>query len=196
MDRIISLFGIPEFIGSDNGPPYNSTSFENFANYMGFTHGLKIPLAPWTNGMVENFMRNLKKLLQTSAQEHHNWRQELHRFLRAYRGTPHTLTGRSPAELLFNGRQYRTRLPAIRTKVSPKFHEEVTAKHEARKASMKKYADQKAYVAEHSIHVGDWVMYRQQQKKKSDTPYCGIPHRITKMQGNRVTAARDGHTIV
>ena len=39
-------------------------------------------------------------------------------------------------------------------------------------------------------------MYRQQQKKKSDTPYCGIPHRITKMQGNRVTAARDGHTIV
>ena len=27
MDRILSLFGIPEYIGSDNGPPYNSTSF-------------------------------------------------------------------------------------------------------------------------------------------------------------------------
>ena len=39
-------------------------------------------------------------------------------------------------------------------------------------------------------------MYRQQQKKKSDTPYCGTPHHITKIEGNRVTAVREGHTIV
>ncbi|XP_057312276.1 uncharacterized protein LOC130653780 [Hydractinia symbiolongicarpus] len=132
MDRIFSLFGIPEYLGSDNGPPYSSTTFASYAKYMEFKHGPKIPLAPWTNGMVENFMHNLKKLLQTSLQEHLNWRHELQRLLRTYRGTPHTVTGRRPAEVLFNGRQYRTLLPAARRAERPKFHTEISAKKEAR----------------------------------------------------------------
>jgi len=70
---------------------------------MGFKRSRKIPLAPWNNGMTENFMHNLKKLVQTAAQECLDWRQELQRLLCAYRGTPHTMTDRSPAELLFNG---------------------------------------------------------------------------------------------
>ena len=134
------MLGIPEYVASDNGPLYNSDEFMQFARYMGFEHGPKIPLAPWTNGMVENFMRNLVKVLQTSQERHLNWRQELQRFFRSYRAAPHAMTGRSPAEVAFNGRQYRTRLPAKHSKVQPIYHQEIKNRDSARKQAMKDYA--------------------------------------------------------
>ena len=128
MDRMMSMLGIPEYVASDNGPQYNSDVFKQFARYMGFEHGSKIPLAPWTNGMVEHFMHNMVKVLQTSQKQHLSWLQELQRFLRSYRATPHAMTGRSPAEVVFNGRQYRTRLPAKHSKVQPIYHQEIRNK--------------------------------------------------------------------
>jgi hypothetical protein len=64
---------------------------------MGFKHKKKIPYAPWANGTAENFMKNLGKLIETAQEEKLNWRQELHKFLRAYRATPHPMTKKSPA---------------------------------------------------------------------------------------------------
>ena len=37
-DEVFAEFGIPKKVKSDNGPPYNSKEFEQFANYLGFTH--------------------------------------------------------------------------------------------------------------------------------------------------------------
>ena len=85
MDRIMSLYGIPEELGSDNGPPYQSEALDKFAKYLGYTHNHKIPYAPWANGMAEHFMKNLKKLMMICQLEKKNWRQQLQRFLRAYR---------------------------------------------------------------------------------------------------------------
>ena len=107
LDRIMSLYGIPKELGSDNGPPYQSEAMREFAKYMGYAHNHKIPYAPWANGTAEHFMRNLKKLMQVCAVEKKNWRQQLQRFLRAYRAAPHRTTGFAPATLMFNGRQYR-----------------------------------------------------------------------------------------
>ena len=160
MDRIMSMLGIPEYVASDNGPPYNSDEFKQFARYMGFEHGPKIPLAPWTNGMVENFMPNIVEVLQTSQEQHLNWHQELQRFLRSYRATPHAMTGSSPAEVVLNGRQYHTRLPAKYSKVQPIYHQEIKNRDSARKQAMKDYADKKSYVSEIDLKVGDSVLCR------------------------------------
>jgi len=111
LDKILSYFGIPKELTSDNAPPYNSEKFRQYAKYMGFEHSKKIPYTPWANGTAENFMKNLGKLIETSLEEKLNWRQELHKFLRAYRATPHPMTKKSPASLLFNGRKHKTRLP-------------------------------------------------------------------------------------
>ena len=46
-------------------------------------------------------MKNLKKLLQTSYIEGHNWKQDLGNYLRNYRATPHTYTKISPHKALF-----------------------------------------------------------------------------------------------
>ena len=52
-------------------------------------------------GQAENFMKLLNKAIKTATVEGKSWRQELYKFLRNYRATPHVTTGKSPAELLF-----------------------------------------------------------------------------------------------
>ena len=105
------------------------------------------------------------------------------------------MTGRSSAEVVFNGRQYRTRLPAKHSKVQPIYHQEIKNRDSARKQAMKDYADKKSYVSLMDLKVGDSVLCRQQRVRKSDTPYDATPFVIS-IKGSRVTASREGKTIV
>ena len=88
IDKILAAFGTPEILGSDNGPPFNSTEFANYAKKLGFKHRKITPLAPWVNGTAERFMKNLAKVVQIAHADKKNWRHELTKFLRAYRATP------------------------------------------------------------------------------------------------------------
>lgn len=54
----------------------------------------------------------LLKAFRAANAESRDWRKEIPKFLLAYRSTPHSTTGKSPAEMLFN-RQIRTKLPEI-----------------------------------------------------------------------------------
>ena len=38
LDRIFVVFGIPEIVRSDNGPPFQSKEFAAFFEFMGFKH--------------------------------------------------------------------------------------------------------------------------------------------------------------
>lgn len=38
LDKVISAFEIPKIIKSDNGSPFNSAAFEEFAKNIGFYH--------------------------------------------------------------------------------------------------------------------------------------------------------------
>ena len=92
-------------------------------------------------------------------------------------------------EVLFNGRQYRIHLPALRNTAKLNFHEDIANKKQSKKAAMETYADKKAYIKPSILQIGDWVMYRQEQQRKNDPPYCGTPHQIVSIQGNRIKAA-------
>ena len=189
MDRIMSLYGIPLELGSDNDPPYQSSAMEEFSKYMGYEHNHKLPYAPWANGLAENFMRNLKKLMMTCALEKKNWRQQLQRFLRAYRATPHRSTGFAPATLLFNGRQYRTRLPTVKSQPSA-FHEEVQKNDLLAKEVMKKQSDSKRYVKPSEIAKGDLVLIRQRKRNKLTSPYDPHPFEVQERIGSMIVARR------
>ena len=52
------------------------------------------------------------KAVRAAHAEKRDWRSELNKFLLAYRSTPHTTTGKSPAELLY-GRKMSTELPEV-----------------------------------------------------------------------------------
>ena len=64
------------------------------------------------DGEAERMMKTLKKVFRISRFAHRSFDQELQKFLRNYRATPHSTTGEAPATLLFN-RQMRVRLPEI-----------------------------------------------------------------------------------
>ena len=57
--------------------------FTVYARYMGFEHRKKIQYAPWANGMAENFMKILGKLIRSPTEERLNWRRKLQKYLRA-----------------------------------------------------------------------------------------------------------------
>ena len=61
LDRILSTHGIPAEIKSDNGPPFQSHSFAQFAQHMGFHHRKITPSWPKANSESERFMRTIQK---------------------------------------------------------------------------------------------------------------------------------------
>ena len=195
LDRIMTNYGIPEVLGCDNGPPFNGKEFTAFAKYMGFKIGNVTPLAPWANGMVERFMPNLTKLMRIAKEEGRNWRQELHKYLRAYRATPHKTTGFAPAHSIFNGRTYRTRLPKPIQWRRPIDHGKMKQNDAEAKSKMKWYADKKSYVKPSNIQVGDRVLCRQDRRNKMTTPYFNQPMTVTQIRGSRVTAMNKGRFV-
>ena len=107
--------GIPRKIKTDNGPPFSGIEFKQFCDFFGIIHEKITPLWPQANGQVENFNKNLKKVIKTAINSSTDWKFELNAFLRAYRNTPHSSTNKSPAQLLFIN-NITSRLPYI-TKV-------------------------------------------------------------------------------
>ena len=81
LDRIFLSMGIPDVVRSDNGPPFNSAEFKDFASYIGFKHRKLTPYWPEANGEVENFMKPLGKACtaaqrcwaETCERNFHNW---------------------------------------------------------------------------------------------------------------------------
>ena len=82
-------------------------------------------------------MRTLEKAIRTTVIEGKNWRQELFTFLRQYRATSQSTTGKSPSGLL-NGRKLKSTLSQIPHDQAPAEVRQTDAK---RKTEMEEYAD-------------------------------------------------------
>ena len=67
----------------------------------GIEHRKTTPLWPQTNSEVERQNKSLLKRMKIAQAEGKEWKKEVCKYLVAYRSTPHTTTGVSPAELLF-----------------------------------------------------------------------------------------------
>jgi hypothetical protein len=103
-------------------------------------------------------IKPLMKAVRAATVEGKCWKQELHKFLRQYRATPHPSTGFSPYHLMF-GRASQTRLPQVTPPTK-----ETEIEHEARrndnlaKTNMKRYADARKHATPCDLKVGDTRM--------------------------------------
>ncbi|XP_055605533.1 uncharacterized protein K02A2.6-like [Uranotaenia lowii] len=161
---IFSRFGIPLSLTADNAPQL-SEECDAFANFC-HTNGIKlintIPYWPQMNGEVERQNRTILKRLQIAQELGHNWKDELQRFLLTYRASPHTTTGRSPAELLF-GRKIRTKIPQLANARMVE-DEAVRDRDHFQKAKGKEYSDEKRLARERPISEGDRVLSKRMRK--------------------------------
>ena len=101
MEEVFALLGVPARVKSDNGPPFDSAQFRQFADSLGFRHHRITPLWPRANATCERFMPNLGAVMRKSNLSHTPWEVEFQRFLGAYRSTPHSTTRATPCELMF-----------------------------------------------------------------------------------------------
>ena len=100
LDRLFGTFGAPEVYKTDNGSPFQSYQFKDFAKKWGFRHKRVAPEWPRANGKAESFMKKLGKVLKTAQISGMDEQVALLEFLRRYRETPHSTTGVAPNHLL------------------------------------------------------------------------------------------------
>ena len=194
LERIFATHGLPQFVKSDNGPPFPGHEFYQFMKELGATHKPSSPLWPQGNAEVERFMQPLEKAIRTANLEGQDWKRAIFKFLLNYRATPHSTTGHSPATLLFN-RNIRTKLPHPVKENKSNMHQKLKEKDSKAKAKMKDHADEKSRAKTSAIVVGDIVLVRQSKENKLSTRYDPKPYKVVKRRGSRITVLRNGHYV-
>ena len=135
---------------------------------------------PEANGLAENFMKAMNKICHIEGKNH---KQKLYKFLRHYRATPHSSTGRAPG--LFNCK-FQVRLPQ---KNEPTHDPEIRHQDKKAKEKQKEYKDAKTSTKPHNIKMGDQVLLLQKQSK-SQPRYDPEPYKVIAIKGTQITAAR------
>nr|XP_046472602.1 uncharacterized protein K02A2.6-like [Neodiprion pinetum] len=113
---IFAQFSFPEVLVSDNGGTYISSEFESFLKLRGIAHKFSAPHHPASNGQAERFVQMIKFALK-KVDDKKNVNASLRKILIQYRNTPHSTTGKTPAEL-FLGRKIRCKLDLLKPVVA------------------------------------------------------------------------------
>ncbi|XP_019433940.1 PREDICTED: uncharacterized protein LOC109340679 [Lupinus angustifolius] len=100
---IITRFGIPSAIVTDNGTQFADRRFQELLSGLCIKQHFTSVEHPRTNGQAEApnkvILKGIKKRLDESKA---NWPDQLHHVLWAYRTTPHSTTGESPFNLTYS----------------------------------------------------------------------------------------------
>ena len=196
LEKVFSIFGIPDTLKSDNGPPFNGHKIKLFAEHLAFKHQKITPLHPRANGLCERFMKNITKVLQTASIEAKDWHSELHKFLGVYRTTPHASTGIAPNQLMFTYDPRTSKLPQFPdVRINHDLHERLRENDERAKLKMKQYNDRNRNVHPIYINEGDLVLVRQRKMNKLTPYFSPNPYKVVSRKGTMITATRSDHRI-
>ena len=185
--RVFDTYGVPDVVKWDNGPPFNSHKFEEYAREEGFKHRKVTPGWPEANGDVERCMQRIKKTARIAALQGRPLRDEVRRGIRAYRATVHPTTGASPNNLMF-GRELRGKLPEVSRQPEHPDDTTVHKRDREQKEKRKKYADKRRHTAVLRIKVGDTVLCKQEKKNSLTTLFDPVPMVVIGINGDMITA--------
>ena len=132
----LARHGIPDQVISDNGQPFASDNFHEFASTYGFEHVTSSPLYAQSNGKAENAVKKAESLLQKAT----NSKRDPYLSLLDWRNTPTESLNSSPAQRLF-GRKTKTLLPTSNHLLKPKIPKEVEDQLTLKKAKQAMYYD-------------------------------------------------------
>lgn len=105
----------------------------------------------------------------------------LNKYLLMYRSTPHSTTGKPPAELLFDW-NIRDKLPSIRQPLeigNDKYEEVQEDQDKMRKEKGKEYIDRKRHAEKSALKIGDTVVIKNFAKRnKMETNFEDVNYKI------------------
>jgi hypothetical protein len=134
-----SSHGIPDTVFTDNGPPFNSKDFKNFATEYEFNHKTSSPEYAQSNGKAESAVKIAKKILLRTKKSN----GDLDLALLEWRNTPTEGLGSSPAQRLF-GRRTKSLLPTSHKLLKPQIQTNVKRMKAQKQETQKKQYDKHA----------------------------------------------------
>ena len=126
--------GVRERMISDNGPPYNSQEFQDFAKTYSYGHVTSLPGYSQSNEKAENTVKLAKGLLQKASQS----KNGPHLALLDWWNAPSEILGTSPAQRLFCLRT-RTLLPTSVSLLKQEVATDTVPKLETQEAKQANY---------------------------------------------------------
>ncbi|XP_064611656.1 uncharacterized protein K02A2.6-like [Liolophura sinensis] len=108
---MISRWGIPETLVSDNGPQFTCDEFDVFVKTYGIKHVSSSPHFHQSNGEAERAVQIAKNIIR---------QKDPFLALLSYRDTPTSSLGYSPKELMLS-RKVRTTVPGLPSMLQPKW---------------------------------------------------------------------------
>ena len=199
LKHIFATYGTPKRIESDNGPPFNSKDFNEFAKQEGFQHHRVTALHPRANGEVERFMQTLNKVEQIASLQGKSRlerRNAIQDMLIAYRSTPHPATGVAPYDAL-KGVPVRTKLDYIEPEPQRNEKDDIIDRRDAVYKQKMKQQREGRKTRENNLLLGDYVLVKQPRQNKWSTPYEPVFYVVCNIRGSQITARRvtDGRTV-
>jgi transposase InsO family protein len=102
-DKIITRFGVPAKITTDNAKAFNSTELSSFCFKYGIILSHSSNYYPQGNGLAESSNKNLMTIIQkTMGDNKKSWDSKLKFALWANRITNKSTTGKTPFELVYD----------------------------------------------------------------------------------------------
>ncbi|XP_054287992.1 uncharacterized protein K02A2.6-like [Macrosteles quadrilineatus] len=157
-----AAYGLPNTVVTDGGTQFTSQEFNDFLKFNGIRHLVSPPYHPASNGLAERMVQTtkdvfLKQLLEDSKTTlNRTLQHRLDSFLFAYRNTPHSTTGMTPAEMFLKTIP-RTPLSLLKPHLSDDMkrkQEETKARADTRRGKQR------------SFNKGDMVLVRTVRQEK------------------------------
>lgn len=105
--QVITRFGVPDSLHSDQGRNFESKLFTEVCRILGINKTRTTPYRPQSDGMVERFNRTLEDQLAKYVDEHQkDWDRHVPFLMMAYRTAVHQSTGFTASKLML-GREIR-----------------------------------------------------------------------------------------
>ena len=108
LKSLISQYGPPKSLSTDNGPPFSSEAFANFMQQHHIEHTTSSPLYPKSNGFIERQIKTIKTALSTG----HDSKLPIEDILLNIRTQPIGPNLPSPREILHNRIETRPGKPS------------------------------------------------------------------------------------
>ncbi|XP_044005925.1 uncharacterized protein K02A2.6-like [Aphidius gifuensis] len=154
LKEIFSRLGVPEELVSDN-MPYNSMEFKKFGKEWDIKLTTSSPRYPKSNGLAERAVQISKNILRRASTGH----ADIFTMLLDYRNTPVKGMSVSPAQLCA-GRRFRTKIPVLSSKLTPKVPTNVKQELLKKQTTQKIYYDKTARELP-QLNVGDKILLKQ-----------------------------------
>ena len=102
IDRIVTIFGVPMAIHSDQGRSFESEIFQEMCTILGIEKTRTTPYRPQSDGMIERANRTIADMLTAFVSKNQkDWDDLIPILMLAYRSSVHESTGISPNEMVF-----------------------------------------------------------------------------------------------